>query len=96
MSLAVAPHGPSLSPTAFSERLLEAASLDGRRDPRERSQLAALLRPFTGAEVDGAAFESALQECQQRDADLSGAAREVLALWYLCSRFKVGASGPTA
>ena len=90
MSLATAPPTLSLSPTAFSQRLLEAASLDGRRDPREHSQLDTLLRPFAGAEVDGTAFESALQDCQRRDVELSAAAREVLALWHLCSRFKAG------
>ena len=88
MSLATAPHSPPLSPTAFSQRLLEAALLDGRHDPSERTQLTALLRPFAGAELDGAAFETALQDCQRRDGEMSTTAREVLALWRLCSRFK--------
>jgi hypothetical protein len=88
MSLASAPHSTSLSPAVFSQRLLEAASLDGRRDVRERTQLASLLGPFTGAEVDSAAFETALQDFQRHDTELSAAVREVLALWHLCSRFK--------
>ncbi|HZS01003.1 MAG TPA: hypothetical protein VFE37_19955 [Chloroflexota bacterium] len=87
MSLAAAPTSLSLTPTAFSQRLLEAASLDARRNPQERTQLDALLRPFAGAEVDARAFESALRDRQRQDADLGEAAREVLALWRLCSRY---------
>jgi hypothetical protein len=88
MSLAAAPCAASLTPCAFSQRLLEAASLDARRDPVERTRLAALLRPFARADVDGPAFETALQDFQRRDSNLCDAATEVLALWHLCSRFK--------
>lgn len=88
MSLASSPYSAPLSPTVFSQRLLEAASLDDRRDARERTQLASLLGPFAGAELDGAAFERALQDCQRGDAEMGAAVREVLALWHLCSRFK--------
>jgi hypothetical protein len=87
MSLATAPETLPFTPTAFSQRLLEAATLDPRGDARERTRLTSLLRPFAGAEVDGRTFELALQDRQCQDADLGDAAREVLALWYLCSRF---------
>lgn len=88
MSLAAAPAISRLTPTAFSQRLLEAATLDARRDAQERTQLASLLRPFAGAEVDGLAFELALQDRQRHDAALGETAREVLALWHLCSRYR--------
>ncbi len=85
MTAAIAPVTRSLTPTAFSERLLEAARADPRRDERERGQLAALLRPFLGSPVGVQAFEAALREYQARRADLRDTAREVLALWHLCS-----------
>ena len=88
MSLATVPATAALTPTAFSQRLLEAASLDARCDADERSQLASLLGPFAGADVDAVAFESALRDRQRQDAQLGEAAREVLALWQLCSRFR--------
>ena len=88
MSLATAPQSTRFFPTVFSQRLLEAASLDGRRGPHERRQRASLLDPFAGAEVDGAAFKAALQDRQWGDAELSGAARVVLALLPLCSHFR--------
>ena len=87
MSLAAAPGTAPLSPTAFSQRLLEAASVDGRRAPSERTQIATLLRPFTGGNWDDQSFECALREQQTSGAELGEAAREVLALWRLCSRF---------
>src|SRR4051812_48540458 len=87
MSLAAAPDSLAFTPTAFSQRLLEAASLDPRRDAGERTRLASLLRPFAGAEVDGHSFETALLNHQHQDTELGDAAREVLALWHLCSRF---------
>jgi hypothetical protein len=87
MSLATASTTPYLTPTVFSQQLLEAARLDARRDAQERTYLASLLRPFAVADVDGPAFETALQDRQRQDADLRETAREVLALWHLCSRF---------
>jgi hypothetical protein len=99
MSLAIAPDGIAITPTttaadtfaftptAFSQRLLEAAASDARRDERDRTQLASLLRPFANEELDGRAFEVALLNRQHLDGDLGHAAREVLALWLLCSRF---------
>jgi hypothetical protein len=90
MSLAAAPATAPLTPTAFSQRLLEAARFDGRRPPGERRQLAALLDPFTVGNWDGQAFERALREKQADGAELGEAAREVLALWRLCSKSGAG------
>lgn len=90
MSLATAPRSAPITPTAFSQRLLEAARFDGRRAPVERTQLAALLSPFTGGNWDSQTFELALREKQTDSAELGETAREVLTLWRLCSRFGAG------
>jgi hypothetical protein len=86
MSLATAPATSPLTPHAFSQCLLEAATLDARRDAQERTRLASLIGPFTRTEVDGPTFEQTLQDHQRQDAALGPAAREVLALWHLCTR----------
>jgi len=96
MSLATPPSS-HFTPTAFSQCLLEATTADTRRDAAERTQVTSLLSPFTGVEVDGLAFETALQDHQRHDATLGPTAREVLALWRLCSRYpassRPGSSG---
>jgi hypothetical protein len=73
------------TPAAFSACLLEAVEADRRRDVRDRVQHTLLLRPFAEADAEPAAFEAAMAEHCQRNADLADVAREILALWRVCS-----------
>jgi hypothetical protein len=52
---------------------------------RDRAQQTLLLRPFAQADAEPAAFEPAMAEHCQRNADLADVAREILTLWRVCS-----------
>jgi hypothetical protein len=75
-----------ISPAEFSARLLEATRADCRRDPRQYARHAILLRSFLDGPVDPAKFEARLRDYQTRSSDLADTAREILALWRVCSR----------
>jgi len=73
------------TPAAFSACLLEAVAADRRRDARDRTQHMLLLRPFAESDAEPATFEAAMVEHCQRNGDLADVAREILALWRVCS-----------
>jgi hypothetical protein len=85
MSLTATATRTDFTPAAFSACLLEAVAADRRRDPRNRAQHTLLLRPFAESDVEPSAFEAALAEHCQRNGDLADVAREILALWRVCS-----------
>ena len=85
MSPVVAPV-TRIAPAEFSARLLDATRADRRRDPRQYVQHAILLRPFVDSAMDAREFEARLRDYQARSSDLAETAREVLALWRVCSR----------
>ncbi len=73
------------TPAAFSECRLEAVAADRRRDARDRAQHALLLRPFVGSDAEPSIFEATMAEHCRRNADLADVARQILALWRVCS-----------
>jgi hypothetical protein len=85
MSPVVAPVS-RISPAEFSARLLDATRADRRRDPRRYVQHTILLRSFVPSAADPAEFEARLSDYQARSSDLADTAREILALWRVCSR----------
>jgi hypothetical protein len=86
----------TFTPAQFSECLLDAVAADRRRDARDRAQHTLLLRPYVGSNVDADTFEAEMAEQSARNAELAEAARDILALWRVCTdrRGPISASRP--
>ncbi len=85
MSPAATTKRPILTPAAFSAYLLEAVAYDRRRDPRNAAQHAMLVRRFVGSAVTAEAFEEQMATECAKNGDLAEVAREILALWRVCT-----------